>query len=549
MSRPSVPPSTSGLPVTISGTGWPDLLGVGVHEPRHLALAGGHVGRRDVAVGPDDREDLRGVAAGHALQLVLRQPVGVAAHAALGAAERQAQQRALERHPHRQRRALAQRHAGRVAHAALHRAHRERVLHAVAGEALHLAVVAADGEVHDQRAPRLEQARAHVGLDPQQVGRARELVDGDPVELGAPFRAGRDQVGLGLEHLIPAARAPPLGVHRCQPKLHCPRWGACNRSCRWSSRSRQRGGHSLPAHVPRTSDGRAGALRGPDRRRRVARATEVAGERCACSAALPSPRTRPATVRRTRRGRTCSRSATATACPTHAGSRRASPCSRSPTSWAGEVLFTPPARPDGVVALTMDMFLDQGSIDPAVPRESRPTCWSGASTSSASAASTSRCPRAATIDFVTRSVEAGARLVYAPSAVMRHPTIDRGRSFLRKVWSTNRWAAARRAREGRLPSIAGSSDSCRCSASRWHGTRRCAGGPAPPPAPGGLRREHGLAPGPSRAARAVRGGGVHGRLRTAARLGARPQDGPRSRVIVIASRVGRLANRVLLFRI
>ena len=36
-----------------------DLLRVGVHEPRHLALAGGHVGRRDVAVGTDDREELR----------------------------------------------------------------------------------------------------------------------------------------------------------------------------------------------------------------------------------------------------------------------------------------------------------------------------------------------------------------------------------------------------------------------------------------------------------------------------------------------------------
>ena len=49
---------------------------------------------------------------------------------------------------------------------------------------------------------------------------------------------------------------------------------------------------------------------------------------------------------------------------------------------------------------------------------------------------------------MTRSVEAGARLVYAPAAVVRHPTLDRGRNFLRKVWSTNRWAAAQAGARG-----------------------------------------------------------------------------------------------------
>ena len=67
-----------------------DLLGVGVHEPGHLALARGHVGRGDVAVGADDREELRRVAARQALELLRRKAVRVTADAALGAAERQA---------------------------------------------------------------------------------------------------------------------------------------------------------------------------------------------------------------------------------------------------------------------------------------------------------------------------------------------------------------------------------------------------------------------------------------------------------------------------
>ena len=44
-------------------------LRVRVHEPRHLALAGAHVRRRDVAVGPDDGDQLGGVAAREALEL------------------------------------------------------------------------------------------------------------------------------------------------------------------------------------------------------------------------------------------------------------------------------------------------------------------------------------------------------------------------------------------------------------------------------------------------------------------------------------------------
>ena len=52
-----------------------------------------------------------------------------------------------------------------------------------------LAVVEPDGEVHDERAPRLEQPRADLILELEQVGGAAELVDGNAVELGVPLGA------------------------------------------------------------------------------------------------------------------------------------------------------------------------------------------------------------------------------------------------------------------------------------------------------------------------------------------------------------------------
>lgn len=120
----------------------------------------------------------------------------------------------------------------------------------------------------------------------------------------------------------------------------------------------------------------------------------------------------------------------------------------------GEVLFTPPARPTVWSLLTMDMFLDQarslrlskGVTANLLVRREHFERLGGFDES---------LPSGGDYDFVSRSVEAGARHVFAPGAVVRHPTLDRGRPFLRKVWNTNRWAAARRAREGRLPSIAG----------------------------------------------------------------------------------------------
>ena len=119
--RKSEPPIEIGLPVTISGTAMPDLHRVGVHHPGHRLLVRGHVRRRDVLLRADDRQQLRGEAAGDLLQLVRREVMRVAAEAALGAAVGQPQERALPGHPHRQRGAFAERDLGVVADAALRR--------------------------------------------------------------------------------------------------------------------------------------------------------------------------------------------------------------------------------------------------------------------------------------------------------------------------------------------------------------------------------------------------------------------------------------------
>jgi len=60
-------------------------------------------------------------------------------------------------------------------------------------------------------------------------------------------------------------------------------------------------------------------------------------------------------------------------------------------------------------------------------------------------------PEHGDFDFALRSIEAGAHLAYAPSAVVWHPTRDRARPFLRMVWIMHRWYAAREVRARRRP--------------------------------------------------------------------------------------------------
>ena len=157
----------------------PDVHGVGVHHPGHHLGVGVHVGRRNVLLRADDHANLAGVAARQLLQFFQGQLLRLHPDPALGATERQVHGRVLDAHPRGQRHHLLQRHLRVVAHAALARAARERVLHAVTLEVGDAAVVHFDGHVHDQAAlgpaQRLGPARqaAEVGqhaIDLREVG-------------------------------------------------------------------------------------------------------------------------------------------------------------------------------------------------------------------------------------------------------------------------------------------------------------------------------------------------------------------------------------------
>jgi GT2 family glycosyltransferase len=60
-------------------------------------------------------------------------------------------------------------------------------------------------------------------------------------------------------------------------------------------------------------------------------------------------------------------------------------------------------------------------------------------------------PEHGDFDFVERCIQTGARLAFAPDAVVWHPTRTRAKSLLRAVWIYNRWYAARESRARRLP--------------------------------------------------------------------------------------------------
>lgn len=64
-------------------------------------------------------------------------------------------------------------------------------------------------------------------------------------------------------------------------------------------------------------------------------------------------------------------------------------------------------------------------------------------------------PSGGDFDFVARSLEDGARLAYSAEAVVRHPTCDDARSFLRKVWFRDRWITVRKRRGGTPLRLAG----------------------------------------------------------------------------------------------
>ena len=180
---------------------------VRVHHPRHRLLVRGHVRRGDVLLRADDRQELGGEPPRQALELAQRERARLAADAALRAAVREAEERALPRHPHRERRALAERHLGVVADAALRRPDDARVLDAVAGKDDAAAVVHADRDRDDRRALRIAQPLGDVVRDVRDRNGLVELRDRHPVQRRIPLE-------LGMGKLLGQARHGRRSVAR-----------------------------------------------------------------------------------------------------------------------------------------------------------------------------------------------------------------------------------------------------------------------------------------------------------------------------------------------
>ncbi len=119
---------------------------------------------------------------------------------------------------------------------------------------------------------------------------------------------------------------------------------------------------------------------------------------------------------------------------------------------AGEITFVPPARPTIWSLLTADMFLDQ-ERNVLLGRGVTANLFVRRQTFDRVGGFDETLPSGGDYDFVRRCVGTGARLAYQPRAVVRHPTIDQRHEFLRKVSTTNRWAATRRARAGERLSL------------------------------------------------------------------------------------------------
>ena len=163
---------------------------VRVHHPGHRLLVRGHVRSRNVLFRADDRQQLRRETARHALELAERHASRVAADASFRASVRQSEERALPRHPHRERSALAERHLRVVADPALRRPRDARVLDAIAGEDDAAPAVHAHGDRDDRRALRIAQALRNVVGDPGDRNGLIELRDRHAVQRRIPLELG-----------------------------------------------------------------------------------------------------------------------------------------------------------------------------------------------------------------------------------------------------------------------------------------------------------------------------------------------------------------------
>ena len=180
----------------------PDVHRVRVEDPGHHLRVRPHVGRRNVLLGPDLVDDLGRVPAREALELPGRQLLGVADDSALGTAEGQPHQRALPRHPHRERLDLVARQARVIADPALRRPARDVVHHSIALKDVRRPVVHRDGDGHLDGLLALGEDADQVVIDAERLTDSAELSAGEPVRVLAEVRG---RLG-GAHRLLRAAR-------------------------------------------------------------------------------------------------------------------------------------------------------------------------------------------------------------------------------------------------------------------------------------------------------------------------------------------------------
>ena len=121
---------------------------VGVHDPGHGLLVGAQVRSWDVALGPDKLYDLRGIAAGNALDLAHGKLGRVADNTTLRAAKRNVNDGAFPGHPGRKRADFVESYVGSEADAALARPANDGVVDAIADKNFHVSVVKGHGDIH-----------------------------------------------------------------------------------------------------------------------------------------------------------------------------------------------------------------------------------------------------------------------------------------------------------------------------------------------------------------------------------------------------------------
>ena len=145
---------------------------VGVHDPGHRLLIGAEIRGRDVEIGPDEKDDLGGVAPREGLALPEGERTGVAANAALGASVGQAHEGALPAHQHGQGRHLAEVDVEIVAETALGGPERGVVMDPISHEHFGLARVHSDRDGHHEGPARVAKPLVNVRLEADPAGHA-----------------------------------------------------------------------------------------------------------------------------------------------------------------------------------------------------------------------------------------------------------------------------------------------------------------------------------------------------------------------------------------